>query len=98
MELDIYVDGVYEKPVQDYQRQLDARVRRQEIPTHPDLIVDDYPEIVSALGGIVVRPYLHSDMNDKEMEKVYQIIREYQINGHSRDPAFRPQREDLEPI
>ena len=95
--LDIYVDGVYEKPVQDYQRQLDAMVRRQEIPTHPDLVVDDYPEIVSALGGIVVRPYFHSDVNDKEMERVYQIIHEYRTNGHSQDAAFRPRREDSEP-
>ncbi|GBD11149.1 hypothetical protein HRbin23_00801 [bacterium HR23] len=83
------VAGVYEKPLQDYRLAVQRMVERGEIPRFPDLVVDDYPEIVSALGGIVVRPYFWPNPNDREMERVYQIICDLSTNGHSPDQAFR---------
>ena len=68
------VQGVYEKPVQDYQRMLAGMLRRGELPTSPDLVVDDYPEVVSALGGVSVRPYVNDDPEDREMARVYEAI------------------------
>ncbi len=68
------VQGVYEKPVQDYQRMLEGMLRRGELPTSPDLVVDDYPEVVSALGGVSVRPYVNDDPEDREMARVYEAI------------------------
>ena len=68
------VQGVYEKPVQDYQRMLAGMLRRGELPTPPDFVVDDYPEVVSALGGVSVRPYVNDDPEDREMARVYDAI------------------------
>ena len=68
------VKGVYEKPVQDYQRMLVGMLRRGELPASPDLVVDDYPEVVSALGGVSVRPYVNDDPEDREMARVYEAI------------------------
>jgi len=85
-----YVCGVFEKPTQDYQHQLQIMIKRGEIPILPDLVIDDYPEIVSALGGIVIKPYVRTDLEDKEMDKIHNIIFQYQETGHSNDTAFRP--------
>ena len=68
------VQGVYEKPVQDYRRMLAGMLRRGELPTPPDFVVDDYPEVVSALGGVAVRPYVNDDPEDREMARVYEAI------------------------
>ena len=68
------VQGVYEKPVQDYQRMLVGMLRRGELPASPDFVVDDYPEVVSALGGVSVRPYVNDDPEDREMARVYDAI------------------------
>ncbi|MQF82951.1 hypothetical protein FIM02_02180 [SAR202 cluster bacterium AD-802-E10_MRT_200m] len=85
-----YVVGVFEKPTQDYQHQVQNMIKRGEIPVLPDLVIDDYPEIVSALGGIVIKPYLRSDHNDNEMDKMQNIISEYHQTGHCDNSAFRP--------
>ena len=58
----------------------------------PDLIIDDIPAIVEEYGGIVVRPYYLDNPRDREMERVYRIIRELQRTGTSGDPAFRAGR------
>lgn len=68
------VQGVYEKPVQDYRRMLAGMLRRGELPATPDFVVDDYPEVVSALGGVSVRPYVNDDPEDREMRRVYDAI------------------------
>lgn len=83
------VAGVYEKPLQDYRLAVQRLVAQGSIPCTPDLVIDDYPEIVSALGGIVVRPYFWPNPDDREMERVYRIISELAANGHSPDQAFR---------
>ena len=76
------VQGVYEKPVQDYQRMLAGMLRRGELPTSPDFVVDDYPEVVSALGGVSVRPYVNDDPEDREMARVYEAIHQRTSNSH----------------
>ena len=81
-----YVTGIFHKPLEDFEEKIKAR----GIPVHPDLVVDDYPEIVGALGGILVRPYNFAKEDDQEMERVYNIISAYAQNGHSDDSAFRP--------
>jgi len=84
--LDGLIAGICEKPLENFQERLKAL----GITVRPDLVVDDYPEIVSALGGILVRPYYYARTPDNEMERVYNIIQAYVHNGHSDDPAFRP--------
>ncbi|MBI4298432.1 MAG: hypothetical protein HY666_01550 [Chloroflexi bacterium] len=83
--LNLYVSGVFEKPLANFE----AKIRASGIPVYPDLVVDDYPEIVTTLGGIQVRPYSFALAHDKEMERVYNIIADYVQNGHSDDSAFR---------
>lgn len=84
-----YVVGVYEKPLQNYRAAVERLVAQGVIPRMPDVVVDDYPEIVSALGGIVVRPYFWPKPDDREMERVYRIIRDIALYGHSSDDAYR---------
>jgi predicted HAD superfamily phosphohydrolase YqeG len=89
--LEVYVDGVYRKPISEYVKEVHKMLDRQEIPTMPDLVVDDHQEIVAALGGIVVHPFWTED--DTEMEEVYQIIRDYVANGYPGHKERRPRLE-----
>ena len=66
---------------------------RSQLQLHrqlPDLVVDDTSAIVTALGGVVVKPYGVRIHNDQDMERVYRIISEYASVGHSLDSTFRP--------
>jgi hypothetical protein len=83
------VAGVYEKPLSDYRNAVRRLVEQGCIPRFPDLVIDDYPEIVAALGGVVVRPYFWPNPNDTEMERVYRLIAEWATNGHTTDHSFR---------
>ena len=53
------------------------------LPVRPDIVVDDYPEVPTALGGIWVRPYFFYNAADNEMQRVYQLISQYAKNGSS---------------
>ncbi len=87
--LDKYVSGVFRKPLEDFEKGMEEI----GIPLWPDLVVDDYPEIVSTLGGIKVKPYYFARNADKEeMERIYRIIADYVRTGTSDDPAFTPPR------
>ena len=81
-----YVTGVYQKPLSEFE----ARLNGFGIGVRPDLVVDDYPEIVDAFGGVLVRPYYFRAESDDEMERVYRIVSDFAINGSSEDAAFRP--------
>ncbi len=83
--LDTLVTGVFQKPLEDFENGL----RSLGIQVRPDLVIDDYPEIVSALGGILVKPYYFASSHDREMERIYSIITDYARMGRSDDPAFR---------
>ena len=89
--LESVITDCFVKPLQHY---VQGR-EKLGLPVKPDLVVDDYPEVPTALGGIWIRPYLmshhlfHRD-GDDEMERVYRIITEYARDGHSTDERFHP--------
>ncbi|MBI4300866.1 MAG: hypothetical protein HY677_06990, partial [Chloroflexi bacterium] len=45
----------------------------------PDFCIDDYEEIITAFGGVTVKPYFGRDGKDREMERVYEAICNYTI-------------------
>lgn len=85
-ELEEYVSGIYQKPLEDFELGL----KQFGVPVRPDFVIDDYPQIVNAFGGMVVRPYYFRAAEDTEMQEIYRIITEFAQNGHSDDIAFRP--------
>ena len=80
------VSDVYRKPIQDYV----AGLERLGVPYWPDLVIDDYPEIVDTFGGVLVRPYYFRSPADDEMDRVYRIIAEVTATGRSAQVGFRP--------
>ena len=68
--LEPYVKDCFHKPLYDYHR----RMKNMGVPLVPDMVIDDYPDIVNAMGGIRVKPYVYEKKSDTEMERVYQII------------------------
>lgn len=68
--LEGYVSGCYQKPLFDYREQW----TRTGIAIQPDFCVDDYPDIVQAFGGILVKPY-YREMPDSDFERVYAAIK-----------------------
>ena len=55
-ELGRFVSGVYEKPTHHYHE----RLAELKVPVEPEFVIDDYPEIVAAFGGVWVPPYFFS--------------------------------------
>ena len=85
-QLESYVTDCFVKPLENFVEAL----AKQGLPAQPDVVIDDYPEVPQALGGIWVRPYLFKNARDDEMERVYKIITDYARTGHSDDDRFRP--------
>lgn len=85
-QLESLVIDCFTKPITDYYQQMKA----MNLPVEPDLVVDDFPQVAQALGGISVAPYTFENANDREMERVYQTISSYAQNGHSDDHRFAP--------
>jgi hypothetical protein len=80
--LDSYVTDCFHKPLFDYQR----RMKGIGVNVAPDIVIDDYPDIVTALGGVRVKAYLYQNNTDTEMEKIYPIISALGAqNSHSLD-------------
>ena len=79
-----FASGVYEKPLHDFEE----RLEELGIPMAPDLVIDDYPEVVSAFGGIWVPPYYFKRIKDDQMERVYQIIQDVDRKGYSKDNQY----------
>ena len=84
--LDPYVVACFHKPLFNYE----SRLEGLGITPRPDMVVDDYLDIVRALGGIRVRPYIHEQLADREMEKVYQILSSLSMDGHNVDDSQAP--------
>ncbi len=80
--------GYAVKPTFDY---LQA-IRRSPPPALPDLIIDDHPEIVRALGGFQVSPYFFVDERDAELKRASAALLAYAIDGICDDPSFIPPR------
>jgi len=68
--LGTYVTDCFQKPRFDYL----AQWERSGVTVQPDFIVDDYPEIVEAFGGILIKPYSRAQP-DRDLERVYQAIK-----------------------
>ncbi len=68
-DLHEWVSGLYGKPLFRYKERL-----AEFTPIVPDFIVDDYPEIVSALGGVQIRPPVWPMTEDGEMWRVYEAF------------------------
>ena len=84
-ELEEFVSGVYEKPTHHYAE----RLSELGVPITPDFVIDDYPEVAAAFGGVWVPPYFFKKSWDGQMERVYDIITEYAQSGHSNDKQYR---------
>ncbi len=83
--LEPYVTDCFVKPLENFI----AAVEKADLPVKPDFVIDDYPEVVEALGGMWVRPYLFKNPRDDEMEHLYKIITEFAKTGRSDDDRFR---------
>ncbi|MBI4338238.1 MAG: hypothetical protein HY683_10475 [Chloroflexi bacterium] len=81
--LEPMVSGVYRKPLIHYKEAVCKAVEQGEIGVMPDLVVDDYPEVVADFGGVAVKPYFFRNPEDREMERVYRVISELAANGHA---------------
>ena len=84
-ELGSLLSGVYEKPTHHFEE----RLEELGVPFTPDFVIDDYPEIVAAFGGVWVPPYFSKQNEDKQMELVYKIITEHARDGHSDERQYR---------
>ena len=88
-KLEPFITDCFVKPIKNYVEETE----RANLPVKPDLVIDDYPEVPTALGGIFVRPYFYHSTTDNEMERVYKIIQDYARDGYSDDENFRPGEE-----
>ena len=69
-QLESYVQDCFHKPLYDYKR----RMVGLGVTVTPDIVIDDYPDIVSALGGIRVKPFVSYRGSDREAETIYHVI------------------------
>lgn len=84
-KLEPMVSGVYEKPTDRFHERLEGL----GVPLVPDFVIDDYPEIVAAFGGVWVPPYFFKKPDDGQMERIYSIITDYLRDGHSEDRQYK---------
>jgi hypothetical protein len=93
-DLEQYVSGVHEKPMNDFVR----RLGEFGIETVPDFVVDDYPLIVEVFGGYHVRDFFSAVTDDDEMEQIYRTICEVAEQGWSSNGRWRPRHAEFERI
>lgn len=79
------ISGVYEKPTHHFHE----RLEELGVPFEPDFVIDDYPEVVAAFGGVWVPPYFFKRSFDQEMERIYRIVRDFIATGTSEDKQYR---------
>jgi hypothetical protein len=65
-----YVTDCFRKPLFDY---LEQWRRWSGGAIQPEFCVDDYPDIVEAFGGVLIKPYTAA-ATDADMERVYAAI------------------------
>ena len=73
------ISGVYEKPTHHFHE----RLEELGVPFEPEFVIDDYPEVVSAFGGVWVPPYFFKRNFDQEMSRIYRIVRDFTSTGTS---------------
>jgi hypothetical protein len=79
------ISGVYEKPTHHFHE----RLVELGVPFEPEFVIDDYPEVVSAFGGVWVPPYFFKRSFDQEMDRIYRIVRDFIATGTSEDKQYR---------
>ena len=84
-DLEEFVSGVYEKPTHHY----DERLEELGVDVTPEFVIDDYPEVAAAFGGVWVPPYFFKRNVDKQMDRIYGIISDFVATGASEDKQFR---------
>jgi len=84
-ELRPMVSGVYEKPTHHFHE----RLEELKVPFLPEFVIDDYPEVVAAFGGVWVPPYFFKRNFDEEMDRVYKIVCDFNQTGTSEDRQYR---------
>lgn len=84
-QLTSLVSGVYVKPTHHFHERLDEL----GVPFEPDFVIDDYPEVVAAFGGVWVPPYFFKRSFDEEMDRVYRIVCDFVQTGASEDRQYR---------
>ena len=84
-ELGPLVSGVYEKPTHHFHE----RLEELKVPFEPEFVIDDYPEVVAAFGGVWVPPYFFKRNFDEEMDRVYKIVCDFNSTGTSEDRQYR---------
>ncbi len=84
-ELRSLVSGVYEKPTHHFHE----RLQELGVPFEPEFVIDDYPEVVAAFGGVWVPPYFFSRTVDQEMDRIYRIVGEFVLTGTSEDRQYK---------
>lgn len=87
-ELEAFVTGVYGKPLLDYH----SRIGEFRVPVVPDFVIDDYPGIVRAFGGVCIPDYLgrFHGADDRELEVVYEIICAHAAGEVPDHPRYYP--------
>jgi hypothetical protein len=86
--LEDLVMGVYGKPLIDYHR----RLPDFGIPVVPEFVIDDYPGIVRAFGGVCIPDYVskYDGEDDRELEVVYEIICTHAAGDVPDHPRYYP--------
>ena len=72
-----YVTDCFQKPRFDYL----AQWQRTGVEIQPDFIVDDYPDIVEAFGGILIKPYARAQP-DTDLARVYAAIKAASVSAN----------------
>ena len=79
------VSGVYEKPTHHFHE----RLEELGVPFEPEFVIDDYPEVVAAFGGVWVPPYFFKRSFDEEMDRIHRIVCDFVQTGSSEDRQYR---------
>ena len=79
------VSGVYEKPTHHFHE----RLKELGVPFEPEFVIDDYPEVVAAFGGVWVPPYFFKRSFDEEMDRIHRIVTDFVRTGSSEDRQYR---------
>ena len=79
------ITDCFVKPMTNYYRAM----KEMKLPVEPDFVVDDFPVVADAFGGISIPAFNFHNPEDRVMERVYNVINEYVKNGHSSDTIFR---------
>ena len=80
------INDCYVKPLSNYYQSM----KKMELPAEPDIVVDDFPMVASAFGGLCIPAYNVQDEEDRVMERVYNALTDYDTRGHSDDAMYRP--------